>query len=263
MYQLDIGGVIQRSIGVWTKNALPFVILAAVVNLPGLFLNMGAQALQHGGITSDLGAAAAIVGLVVGIGGVILSIIAQYIISGMICYSVFRTIKGAAPSLQESLSMAMQNLIPIFLLSLLQGVALTLGFIACFIPGVILSLVFYVAMPALVIERLGPVEALQRSNFLTDGHKIYLFVLLLIVGVASAMVGAMVGGCFGGVMIGAAAASGDKNVMLIATVLAQIPTWFVTAVFSTFGATLSTTVYHDLRQMRDGVNVDDLLSVFD
>jgi hypothetical protein len=260
MHQLDIGGVIQRGINVWTKNALPFTLIAAVVMLPSFFINAGSQMAQLSGgekLTIQL------IALVAGLFSAIFQVIAQAVLSGMICYSVFRTLKGAAPSLQESLSMAMRSLLPIFLLSLLQGFAIFCGTLACIIPGIILSVMFYVAMPALVVEGLGPVDALKRSMFLTEGNKVYIFVLLIVVGVASGVVGALVGGCFTTATVGAAVASGSKAALMVATVINQIPVWIISAIGATLGATLSTTVYHDLRQMRDGVNVDDLLSVFD
>jgi hypothetical protein len=263
MHQLDISGVIQRSINVWTKNALPFILIALVVNLPSFVVNAMDSILEiqgRGGGLSTLSLVRFVVTLFV----VIFSVVAQYIVSGMICYSVFRTIKGEAPSMQESLSMAVRNLLPIFVLSLLQGFAIFMGTLACIFPGIILSLMFYVAMPALVVERLGPVEALKRSQFLTEGHKVYILALMLIVSIASGTISAMLVGCTSLVLIGgAAAANGGKAIIYTMMVVIQIPAWIILAIASTFGATLMTSVYHDLRQMRDGVSVDDLLSVFD
>jgi len=62
--------------------------------------------------------------------------------------------------------------------SILLGIAIFCGMLLCFPPGLILLLTLYVAVPAAVEERLGPIRALRRSAELTHGFRLHIFYVL-------------------------------------------------------------------------------------
>ncbi len=63
--------------------------------------------------------------------------------------------------------------------SLLGGVAAIIGLIFLIVPGIILGLMFAFATYIVIDRGLGPVEALQESRRITNGHKWQLFLFLI------------------------------------------------------------------------------------
>jgi hypothetical protein len=63
------------------------------------------------------------------------------------------------------------------------------GTLAFVIPGFIFSMMFLVTVPVVVIEGVGPVEAMQRSRNLTRGHRLGLFMLILLAGICISLPG--------------------------------------------------------------------------
>ena len=69
--------------------------------------------------------------------------------------------------------------------SLALGFAVGLGFVLLVVPGIWLFTIWIVALPAAIIEDLGPVSAAKRSSRLTHGHRwqaLALIVLGMVVG---------------------------------------------------------------------------------
>ena len=67
-------------------------------------------------------------------------------------------------------------------LNLILGIVLTIGFVLCLVPGVILSVALIFAIPAVVLEPAGPLQALSLSWERTKGHRMNVFLVLLVGG---------------------------------------------------------------------------------
>jgi len=59
-----------------------------------------------------------------------------------------------------------------FILSLLSGVLITLGYVVFIIPGIILSLFWYFSSYVVLDEDVGVVEAMKQSKELTEGVRV-------------------------------------------------------------------------------------------
>lgn len=157
-------------------------------------------------------------------------------------------LRGANFSLAEAFKQGLRRLAPALGASLLAVLAMALGSIIFIVPGLIALATFFVALPAVVIERMGPVASLARSRRLTKGARwkclgvIALAYLALIV--ADALfggIGAAIDGLYG-YRLGAVAPP---------------------IVFSAFFSVLTTVVYHDLRRAKEGIGGDTLAGVFE
>ena len=97
---------------------------------------------------------------------------------------------------------------------------------------------FWVTIPALVVERKGILPSLQRSMRLTDGYKGQIFLLQLILLACSVIIGNL-----------------EER---FAEPLGPALEWGVgsatTWALSAFGAVLAAVVYHDLRILKDGAD---------
>jgi hypothetical protein len=124
----------------------------------------------------------------------------------------------------------------------------TLGFLLLIVPGVILMVMWYVAVPACVLEKTGPVRSLGRSRELTKGYRWKVFGLILLVYVLS-----ILGNAFGALLANTAAG-------MWGAAIAQL-IW--QGIAAGFGSVLIAVVYYYLRVAKEGVDVDQIAAVFD
>jgi hypothetical protein len=99
-----------------------------------------------------------------------------------------------------------------------------------------------------VVEGLGPVQSLGRSHALTKGYRWGIFAVyivpLLVLGIASFILQAIGAGIAG--ITGAAIAS-----------------FIAVAIISPYQALVAIVAYHDLRSVKEGLDIEQLAAVFD
>jgi hypothetical protein len=89
-------------------------------------------------------------------------------------------IEGRPVELGSSVSFAASKLIWMWALGLIVGIIVGLGFIALVIPGIILAIMFSLALPALLLENVGVVGSLGRSRALVSHRWLKTFALFLV-----------------------------------------------------------------------------------
>ncbi|HTD35811.1 MAG TPA: hypothetical protein VK665_19330, partial [Candidatus Elarobacter sp.] len=112
----------------------------------------------------------------------------------------------------------------------------------------IVMVVFYVAIPACVVERLSPSQSLSRSSQLTSGYRWQIFGAAFLVFIAAFLVEIVI------------AALLEHPATLVAF---EVVTFLWTALVSAYQAVLVTIIYHDLRVAKEGIDIEQLASVFD
>ena len=90
--------------------------------------------------------------------------------------------KGQA-SLGASIGFAVSKLLSIWALSLIVGIIVILGFIALIVPGIILAIMFSLALPVLLIENKGVTESMRRSRRLVSHRWAKTFGTFLVLGI--------------------------------------------------------------------------------
>jgi uncharacterized membrane protein len=107
---------------------------------------------------------------------------------------------------------------------------------------------WFVAVAACVVERRGPFAAMGRSNQLTKGHRWKIFGLLILLILVSVLAALLIG-------------------LILTPLGSTILTFIVNVVWSAiWGAYYATAVavsYHDLRVAKEGVDIEQIASVFD
>ena len=83
--------------------------------------------------------------------------------------------------------------LPLFLLSIVVGICVTVGFILVIIPGLFLLTIWAVSAPAVVLEARGVFDALGRSRELVRGNAWNVFGVIVIVFVLGIGVGLIAG----------------------------------------------------------------------
>jgi hypothetical protein len=169
--------------------------------------------------------------------------------TGAFTYGVLQEMRGLQPSVGECLATGLRSLFRVLLVSIFQAVAVLAGMLLCLVPGLFLLVMLYVAVPAAVEERLGPLGALRRSAQLTQGYRLHIFYLLSKLAVFQ---------------FGLSFASSFLLVLLSPQDwIRGAVTLLVNALFVGLGATATAVAYYRLRMVKEGVNANEMASVFD
>jgi hypothetical protein len=255
--RVSVGRIFGRAFGTLGSNPVATFGIAFLFGaLPSLLLAYGMQTLRNGNFT-PIGALG-VIGLA--IVSALISIVLAMITQGALVRATVAYSEGGRASFAESAMAGLAVAWPLFLLGLLSGLGIALGFLLLIVPGIILYVMWSVAAPALVEERLGPVEALGRSSDLTGGVRWKVFGLSLVVLVIYwlfsglvAMLGVM---WYGGIAELAAASNG--SVPLGYLVINGIAGTLTSAVWGV----IQTSLYVELRDWKDGPATQALAEIF-
>jgi hypothetical protein len=255
--QVSIGRVFQRAFAAVALNPLVILGLALVVGaLPGLlmtyvFVNLGvtsSAALENG--TFSTGSFIALIGLTT-IVGMIISALVQ----GALTRATVSANEGRRATIGESLSAGLRVILPLIGLSILFAFGVAIGFVLLVVPGIILLLMWAVAVPTLVIERGGVFHSFRRSAELTKGARWKIFGLFCVL-IAIYWLLTVVLGVVGLTTYGSDPATNDLQIStLFATLL-------VGTVFNALWGTIQPSLYVELRQWKEGGSLENLEQVF-
>jgi uncharacterized membrane protein len=88
-----------------------------------------------------------------------------------IALAVVQDISGRGFSFGQSVRIALRRSPAILALTLLIVLFGMVGMVLLIVPGVIVFCIYSVAIPACIIEGLGPIKSMSRSAFLTKGNR--------------------------------------------------------------------------------------------
>jgi hypothetical protein len=229
----SVGRVINRSTTVFSRNFLTYFIVALVAYLPMLLLTRVGD--TAGGIFFALL-------------GLFLLLVFSIVSQAVIVHAAFQDMRGRPVQLGDSLGVGLQRAFPIFGLAIVMTILGGIGLMLFVIPGLILLTMWFVGMPACVVERLGPLASLGRSSELTKGHRWKIFGLILLLIITSLVISALIEvilGAVGGVW------------------LAAIGSLVWNGVWGAYYAIAVVVTYHDLRVAKEGINTEQITAVFD
>jgi len=109
---------------------------------------------------------------------------------------------GEKPSLASAYQRALPRILDIVLVSIMTGFLIFCGMIAFIIPGILLALRYAYALPIVIVEKVGPLTALQRSSLLSEGRKGNLFWQIVIVSILTGIAVKYLGNAISGGGVG-------------------------------------------------------------
>jgi hypothetical protein len=244
----EVGDVLGRSFAIWGKNFVPFGLITLIVHAPLFLLHLMTPGMSPG--------VAVAYGSVIGILSGALAMVA----TGAVTYGVVMQMRQQPVSMMQAVKVglsrmlsvigvavviALMIIVPIVLLVFISpAIAVVVGFVLV----IFVNLVYWVAVPAAVVERLGVGDSLSRSAKLTSGSRGTIFLLWLIIGViAFAFTFAL----------GALLMSLPDLARLIVSTAIQA------FVVSSLGAVVNAVGYQALRTSKEGVSLEDIAKVFD
>ncbi len=246
--QFDLGRVIQRTFTTIRENAAIFFGTSAVmVGIPSVLMGIG---------QSTILAESNAIGFLMMVAGWVFYMVGVYMLQGMVMKAAINGFNGKTTSFSQAFDVGVKMFLPLLGLAIVASVGAGLASLLLIVPGVILSVMWSVAAPSVVVEKRGVFESLQRSRDLTRGYRWYVFGLMVIYVILSWIIGAAVGAlsmATGGSFLDA---SPNLWVNTISSVLINI----LSAVVASAGVA---SLYYELRSIKEGAGPEALAAVFD
>jgi uncharacterized membrane protein len=234
--EFRVGQVLNRSFTLLSRNFLLFFVVTAVAALPNVLISQSTG-------RNVSGATAAWIGL-----GAILTVVLQMLSQAVVLYGAFQDMRGRPIDLGEALRVALSRLLPIIGVAICVSIGVFVGSLLLIVPGLILMTMWYVATPVCVVEHKGPLSSMGRSSELTKGHRWKIFGMILLVIIGGIIVSA--------ILLGVLALAGSTVLEILGNLL-----W--NGVWGAFYATFAVVTYHDLRVAKEGIDTEQIASIFD
>lgn len=247
---LGVGTIISESFSILFGNFFTVLILGFVAGFAGFLINgmiIGFEA-ALGVPDPDAFVIGTIVSSVIGI-------IIYAIIVAMFVQLAYNAKLGRKGSLGEYFSAALGPLFAVAVLSIVVSLLTAVGMIALIVGGLWIYAVFYVFVPAAVIEKTG-FGSLGRSAGLTKGYRwpiVGLFIVMMIILM-------FVFGILGALLVGVIVATSASTGALIGLGAVNAA---LTGLFYGLSAISVALVYARLREIKEGVAVDQIAAVFE
>lgn len=232
--QVTVGSILGRSLNVTLKNFVPFLVIALIFQVPNFLFDAFVLQTFEGSTVGKV--LEWIVDMVFG-----------NLVTAAILFGVFEALRGKSVDIGKCVNVAMSVLVPVIIVSIVSSIGITIGLFLLIVPGIILALMWYVAVPVTVIEKAGLGDALSRSADLTKGHRLTLFVVALLF--------LIIGSAVTFLVVVPLAATGSA-------LLAGIALLAIAVTIGLWSSATAGVVYHDLRMVKDGLGADDLAEIF-
>jgi hypothetical protein len=153
--EFRVGRVFSRTASLLSRNFLTFFIVTTVAALPNVLLT---QSIGRDPASANPGWL---------VFGGILTIALGTLSQAVILYAAFQDMRGRPVNLVESLRVGLGRLLSILGIAICVSIGVGIGFVLLLVPGFILLTMWFVATPACVVERSGPLASMGRSSALT------------------------------------------------------------------------------------------------
>lgn len=270
---LSVGDVIATTSRTLGTHAKVIFLLTSALVIPSTLLGIAIQWLQYYAATSAPPGSmeAATRSLWVSLSTlpvVIITWLAAVVVHGAILHITLESLQGRSATLRESLRAMRPRYFALVFTMFLVGIITGIGIFLCIVPGFIALTFLAIALPVCFRENLGPIDSLQRSIELTEGHRWTIFVIYLLITVG-----------FGTLMCCVLSPSmvslfqQTQESMQRGTVFVQDPltpmslfsnflSMCLQTVISAFSTIIPCVIYARLRGLRDNVDAQKLAQVF-
>jgi hypothetical protein len=256
---LRVGSIIGDAFGIFFSRFLKVFVIGMIggglIFLTAWLLNGWTETISNTGITNVSTPQALIANFVnTGIGMVVYALM-----TGVIVQMTYDAKLDRKRSLWAYMLNALPAALPIALMSLLVSFLSVLGAVALFVGALWVLAAFYVMVPVAVIERQG-FGSLRRSFELTRGFRwpiVGVMILFFIIGIVISLPAVGIAQALLSDEIFSLFSSSAGRAAI--TVLELVTNGVVYA----FGGIATGLVYARLREIKEGVGVEDIAAVFD
>jgi hypothetical protein len=180
----------------------------------------------------------------------LLSVISVLLATAVCFKAVADAYLGVEPEWRRSLRFAVRRLGGLLGVAIVGGILVGLATIALVVPGIWLFVMYSVAVPAMLLERIGPVQALRRSFRLVRGRWWSTAGTLLVGYLLIGIIGALVSGA---IMVIPSVVAEDNT--LVGALGAVVGGTVGSVLTTPYSAAVVTLLYFDLRVRKEGLDL--------
>jgi hypothetical protein len=264
---LTLGEILDRTFSLYRKHFVLFLGITAIPHLLILAASLAQTFLLNTprvpvGVPREQFQAFGTSAVLAVVGGVILGV-AAYVVAylfsqGATVFAVSELYLGRPTTIGASFARMRGQLLSLFGVVLLNGLAALAGFVCLIIPGFYVLCRLIACIPAALLEDLGPIESLERSFSLTKdfaGRSFLIYLLYWALSYAATLLFAMPFS-FAAIFIGMR----NPEMMRTWMALANVGT-FVAGVLVAPVLTIATAVfYYDLRVRKEAFDLQIMLN---
>jgi hypothetical protein len=245
-----VGRVFASAYAILSQNLIQFMLLSGLTSLPYILVYGSLYDLSPRRTVTTVGAQVTASAVWSGpqIAAVVLGFALTAFCQAVVVYGAFQVMRNRTFRFGESVGKGLARFLPVIATVICMIVSYMLGAILLVIPAFILMSMFYVSLPACVVEQLGPFKSLSRSVQLTKGHRWKVFGILMVLLIAVAILGNLLAALLKIV---------DSPIVLIVVMFL----WNTLA--RAVESVVAVVAYHDLRVAKEGVDIEHIASVFD
>jgi len=206
--ELGIGEVVSKTLELYQREFMKYFILFLIVEaIYGLVLTAVQHAIQQVAAAPALPANPTMqqvtnwlgtyIGpaLATGAATLLIALVFYPVIYGSAVKMASDQIKSGHVDIETAVRFGASKLIWMWILGLVVGIIVFIGFVALIIPGIILSIMFVLVLPVLLIENTGVLGTMNRSRELVGHRWLKTFgtflVFVIVIGIAAAIAGAI------------------------------------------------------------------------
>ena len=258
--ELTLGHVFKRTAEIVRANIGLLAIVTGVLLLPTSVANAvisrlnNPQVLAEGGVKMIFG----YVGL--SFLNAFVAVALYGLIQAVAMTIAVDSMSGAQPTLGAALRKAFGHFWPVILTVILQTVAWMAGFMLCIVPGLILIAALALAVPVAVTEDVSAAESLRRSWGLSKGRRKLIFVAFVAFGML--MFPVQIGLQFAFLGNPFRDPQAIFNVPLGTWIAHQLLSYVVGVCFIAVASVLTAVLYIEIKNEKEGVDVQSLAAVF-
>lgn len=254
--RLSIGRVFQGAFAAIKLNPGVITLLALVIGaVPGLLMTL---MFYSSGMLNPAAVANGTISMSAFYGATLVSSLTGLVISSLVQAALTRATvsadEGVKVGIGDSLAAALRVVVPLVGLIVLWALGVGLGFLLLIVPGIILMTMWAVAVPSLVVERVGIIGAFRRSAELTKGSRWKIFGLLLVLAVVYWLLAMVVN------LVGLSTMSAASAGQL--TLTSMIGSALIGTLFNMAWGTVQPSLYVELRRAKDGGSTESLADIF-
>lgn len=247
--EFRIGQVLGKSLSVYFRNIISFSLISLIVTAPSLFF--GLQVVSADPLLSwnptILKGLSTLFGLAL-----------PFIAAAMLAYGTVQDLRGKRATFSECFVRGVKLLFPVLGVAAVAVLMTIAGLLFLIIPGLVIMTIYWVAIPAAVVERKGVAFSLNRSNDLTEGYQWRVFAILVVLWLVEFAAGSLYG-------LGLRFSMGVPE-MVQNNSLGVVLAWIdhaLLVIFTSIRAVAMGVGYFTLRMVKEGVDIEEIARVFD
>ena len=255
---LNAAELLDRTFSLYRKH---FPLFVGIVTIPMLVYFLGR--IVFVGIQSSSPADAVLTKVFITVtGGLILIVIqlfASLLAQGATTAAVSDVYLEQPSDIGKAYARLRGNLLNILFAMIFMGFVIGFGFLLLIVPGVIFMAAFALTIPATVIEKLTPVDAMRRSWELTKEGRWRVLIVLIIAAVLANII-ALIFQVPGLIMAGFSAYRDPSTIPVLPRIVMETGSFIALCLVTPLGTIASSLLYYDQRVRKEGFDLQFMIS---